>query len=363
MKQPEIIIHIGMHKTGTTSIQRTFARHLNDFDFVYVKLENPNHSREIFTLFEEKNHPSKNGIENQKVEEINRKTKNRLIENFQIHPNKKYIISGESIRSMSPHALINFKSFLDQFFKKITIVAYIRPPKAYMESAFQQVIKGGTNNFDIDKVYPNYRKFKQFFNIFGEDNIRLWKFDVKHFPDNDVVLDFCQRLGIKTIPENIIKDNESISKEALSLLYIYRKFGPGYGNTPTSKKENDHLIQVLSQINGHKVRFGPKLINPILNKYKKDIEWMESILGESLSEDIQPSKYNIEEEKDLLSVSTESLIKLKEIIDEYGFVKNMQPDSMQEIADNVHVLRTQSIKKPLSNFKQILSFLNLKKRF
>ena len=139
MKQPEIIIHIGMHKTGTTSIQRTFARHLNDFDFVYVKLENPNHSREIFTLFEEKNHPSKNDIENQEVTKVNKQTKNRLIENFQKYTNKKFIISGESIRGMSPNALMEFKLFLSQYFHKISIVAYIRTPKDYMESAFNRL--------------------------------------------------------------------------------------------------------------------------------------------------------------------------------------------------------------------------------
>ncbi len=45
-----------MHKIGTTSIQKTLDTHLNDSRFIYVKLSNSNHSKEIFMLFE-KNHP------------------------------------------------------------------------------------------------------------------------------------------------------------------------------------------------------------------------------------------------------------------------------------------------------------------
>jgi len=340
MKQPEIIVHVGMHKTGTTSIQRTLDKHLNDPHFVYVKLANPNHSRQIFTLFEERNHPSVNVIGDQEVEEANNQTRNRLIESFQAHNNKKYIISGESIRGMSKDSLVNFKSFLSQYFQKITIVAYIRSPKAYMESAFQQIIKDGTNHFDIDRIYPNYQKFQQFFDVFGQENVKLWKFDPKHFPNNNVVLDFSQRLGMQIDPKKVINENESISKEALSLLYIYRKFGPGYGNNSTAGNENHRLIQALSHIQGHKVRFGPKLIKPILNKHKKDIDWMENILGESLNEHIVLSKHNIREEKDLLAVSKESISKLKALIEKNNLTKNIQADTSEEIADLIQVLRT-----------------------
>lgn len=340
MKHPEIIVHVGMHKTGTTSIQRTLDKNLNDPGFIYVKLSNPNHSRQIFTLFEAKNHPSINEIRNQEVEKANRQTQNQLIENFQAHRNKKYIISGESIRTMSPSALQNFKSFLEQYFYKITIIAYIRSPKAYMESALQQIIKDGTDHFDIHRTYPNYQKFKQFFDIFGEENVQLWKFDPKNFCNNDVVLDFCQRLSIQIDPKNIIHDNESISKEALSLLYIYRKFGSGYGKTLTAAQENHRLIQVLSQIKGHKVQFGPRLIKPILHKHRKDIAWMESILGESLAENIALSKNNIREEKDLLSVSDENIHKLKRLINKDDLTKNMQVDTVEKIADLIQLLRT-----------------------
>jgi len=350
MKIDEIIIHVGMHKTGTTSIQRTLNKHLEDSRFIYVKLAVPNHSRQIFTLFEEKNHPSINKIKNQEIEKVNIKTKNRLIENFKKSKDKKYIISGESIRGMSLNALINFKSFLKQYFHKITVVAYIRPPKAYMESAFQQIIKDGTTNFNIETVYPNYRKFKYFFKVFGKENVKLWKFDPEHFPNNSVVLDFCQRLGIDMKLKHIITHNESLSKEALSLLYIYRKFGPTYKKNPISRAENRHLIERLSNIKGHKVKFGPKLIKPILNKYKKDIEWMESILDRPLKEHISLSKYNIREEKDLLSVSNESIDKLIELIGKDELTKDMKVSTLEDIAALVHLLHTPIDKQTIMQY-------------
>ncbi len=341
MKHPEIIVHVGMHKTGTTSIQKTLNQYLNDPNFIYVKLNNPNHSKEIFTLFEKKYHPGMKSISGKNLNKENKNTKRKLIESFQKHTAKKYIISGEAIRGMSPPALIRFKYFLEQYFYKITIVAYIRPPKAYMESASQQVIKNGIKDLDIDKLYPQYCKFKKFFKIFGEENIKLWKFDPKDLLHHDVVLDFCQRLNMQIYPKNIVKDNESISKEALSLLYIYKKkYGTDYMKDITNRKKNHLFIQALSHITGPKVKFGPKLINPILKRHSKDIEWMENILNESLKEDITHSKDNIQEEKDFLIVSKESISRLIEIIEKDNLTKKIPTHTTRDIADLVHILYT-----------------------
>ena len=52
MRKKEIIIHIGMHKTGSSSIQQTLHKYMNDKRFTYVDLGHANHSRQISSLFE-----------------------------------------------------------------------------------------------------------------------------------------------------------------------------------------------------------------------------------------------------------------------------------------------------------------------
>lgn len=343
MKLEEIIIHIGMHKTGTTSIQRTLNKNLNNSSFAYIKLQNPNHSKEIFTLFEEKNHPSRDSIHNTEIEKNNALTEKKLIDNFNQNIDKKIIISGESIRGISQSGLINFKIFLEKYFKKITIVAYIRSPKGYMESALQQIIKNGTSSFnlntDLERIYPNYRKFNHFFKVFGRKNVKLWKFDPKIFPHGNVVLDFCQRLGIDMDIKDVINDNESISKEALSLLYIYRKFGPGYGIGPNAMQENHKLIKILSSINGHKVKLSPNIVNNILTKHQNDIKWIEDILGTSFIEKSQYPNDFIDSEEDFLNIDSSTINKLKDILQDEVSANEFKTQSPEDIAKLIHILR------------------------
>ena len=69
------------------------------------------------------------------------------------------IISGESISSLSKPGVERIKRFLEEYFQKITVVAYVRPPFSLMESSFQQRVKGGSaKNFNVQKMYPRYGK-------------------------------------------------------------------------------------------------------------------------------------------------------------------------------------------------------------
>jgi hypothetical protein len=46
-----VIVHIGMHKTGSSSIQHTLYQRLADASFEYADLGCANHSEQIHSLF------------------------------------------------------------------------------------------------------------------------------------------------------------------------------------------------------------------------------------------------------------------------------------------------------------------------
>jgi hypothetical protein len=71
--------------------------------------------------------------------------------------------------------------------------------------------------------------FEKFDDVLGRENVRLWKFDPPSFPNGCVVQDFCTRLGIALPRERVIRVNASISREAVQLLYTYRKLGRNFG--------------------------------------------------------------------------------------------------------------------------------------
>ena len=343
MKEHECIVHIGMHKTGSSSIQQSLHHNLKNENFCYVNLISPNHSGKIFSLFAEGRigySQKKRNSTQKEIDTINSKTKYLLIKNINTNNKSTKIISGEDIVRFTKYELEAFREFLYIYFDKVTIVSYIRTPMSYMESAFQQQIKGGMKIFNMERCYPNYRKrFEKFDLVFGYENVKLWKYDSKKFPDGNVVMDFSNRLNLNMKKEETMRVNEALSKEALSLLYIYRKYGPGYGIGHSVIRENKSLIDAIKNLGTTKIKFSPSLFESILERNREDILWMEERLGESLSESRQIGSNDIERENDLLTVDKTIIEELRDMLDSHYLPENNNGESLEEIADLIHFLR------------------------
>lgn len=340
-----------MPKTGSTSIQRTLHKNLNDPDYTYAELGNKNHGKLIASLFLKKGkiYPAyrKEGYSYEEIEKLNKGTKKRLIRSIKSGGADNMIISGEGLAAaLSFEELMEMKKFLYKFFLNITIVAYVRPPGAFASSHLQQKVKGGLYNFDLKGIYPHYRKkLEKYDSVFGKENVHIWKFDPELFFGGDVVLDFCHRLNIKMDPSCIERENESITKEALSLLYIYRKFGSGYGTGRKSRYENAKLIQKLRIIGNTKIRLTADIIKSIKEIHADDIQWIEERMKMSFDETIKGEKGNIASESDMLQPELSTVQALYELLDDNFLPSGNKGKTLEEIADLVHALRLQESSK------------------
>ena len=97
-----LFLHIGMHKTGTTSIQNTLAKYLNTGPFVYADMSPyDNHSVAVYTLFSERPlmHPIHQRRKTAASELLKEKDalEQRLVNHFADHPSADFIISGDGI--------------------------------------------------------------------------------------------------------------------------------------------------------------------------------------------------------------------------------------------------------------------------
>jgi len=364
MKKERLIIHIGMHKTGSSSIQRSLDTQRVGNNYKYCKLRAFNHSVEIYTLFSKALHPIhiKQGINTRKeLLHINHKTEKLLIGNILNYNRENLIISGEDVSSMNMDSLNRMRDFFDRYFKEILIVAYIRSPKSYIESAFQQLVRGGMGSFNLENSYPNYKdRFEKFDLIFGKESVKLWKFEHKAFKNQDVVEDFCYRLNIDINKKNIYRINESISQEALSILYLLRK----YSNESIRDIKKFHIdlkkVEILSKIEGKKLKFSNALLKPILDKNKDDIKWIESRLQEPLRDDIkEDSKDSIGSEDDLLKIDEESIYKLYKIV---GYDKKPKLDlnNKEELANHLNTILNEMASIELENQRQMRMAQKLK---
>lgn len=343
--KPHCILHIGMHKTGSSSIQATLCKQPVSANFEFVNITGDgNSSGPLYYLFLENpelcSSNKRRGFSAEKVLETNQENLNKLKNILKATQANTVVISAEQITVLSEQSLYRLKNLILEYCRSIQIIGYVRPCIAYMQSALQQMVKEGESNFDLNNTYPFYRnKFEKFDNVFGKDQVLLIKYEASTLLDNDVVSDFCRRIGIVVDSEAIVRKNETLSLEALSLLYTYRRLGSGYGVGVNAIKENRLLVQSLSNIGHKKISFSSNLTQSILEKYHADIQWMETRLGCFLTEVLAPDTADsISSLGDFVILSTQYSNELKQLL----FSKIQQDVATpQKIADWVHLLRMQ----------------------
>lgn len=302
------IVHFGMPKTGSSSIQSSlYSAPAELLPFTYIHLGKPNLSEFVQAIWEDD--PAAFHI-NRKLglsrEESLAKRDATLeqLSQFVRQIRGDGLISAETLTLLTHGGLAAFGDWLRMHAEEVLAVGYIRSPKSFMESAFQQLVKGGRiRSFEPEKFFPIYRdRFEKFESVFGADNVRYWKFEPANFPGNDVVRDFCNRLGFDLNEKYIQRTNEGLSLNATRLLYIYRKHGPGYGVGGAVIKENIKLMLALANLQGDKVRFAPQIVAPLLDRYQDDVRWMEERLAGPFGDFMQESDIDISDEADLLRV-------------------------------------------------------------
>lgn len=331
------ILHIGMNKAGSSAIQEYLYQNDLGSSFYYTDLGSANHSSMILSLFshnpESKHDYIKRDLDKKEIEVINANIKERLIKEFGRSAADNYIISGEGILHLKEEELKDLKSFLENYFSKVTVVAYIREPWSFIESLYQQCLKGGlVDHFDVTSMYPRYRRtFAKFYTVFGDQNVNLWQYDKNRFMNRNIVNDFCSRLGMECKTLKTEKVNQSLSMEATALLYLNRRVFP-YGTGMKAVEQNNKMIDRLSTVGDGKFEIHHTVIGPILQKHNKDIEWIEQKLGEGLRIKTGSLSSAVISGEDLYSIARSSVHKIcdrsrgqtDEILDEQIIAKRVE---------------------------------------
>ncbi len=274
------ILHIGMPKTGTSSIQNTFAaakvNGLRYFDW-YM----PNHGSLVAAI----NHdPSLPFVAKRSAEELDSfvgKYRARFEQGLSESDTGTFLVSAERLYTLTMEQAQQIKAFFSQYTNDFQIIVYVREPTSYMASAFQQNVKTGLDRFDIVRSVPLYRPAISIYDkLFGRKNVEIRLFDRASLYQGDVVLDFAKAIGFPLDPSDVQKDNESLSAEAVALLFADRRLGPGFNRMgPENNAENRRFIERLSTIQGRKFILDPEKTTALLANRAADIEWVQSRMG------------------------------------------------------------------------------------
>ena len=338
------ILHIGMHKTGSTSIQHSLHG-FSDERFLYARLgDDPNHSLAMHSLFAphpERHHLHKrDGTDAAAVSEYVAKVRADLDQAVLDAGSRTLIISGEDVSALPRDSLVRLRDDFQKRFDDVTIVGYVRAPTGLMTSSFQhRVSTGSLDQLELDRQYRSYKgTFGIFDEVFGRDRVNLWKFDIASFPEGCAVRDFCARLDIHLPPEKVVRLNESLPRHVVALLYTYYKSNLN-GTSFMTGPERKNLLDCLVPISNDPFRISADVIKPILEKYGTDITWMEARLGQSLHENIgDHCAGDVRAEGDLLQPDPDVIRELLALLGERA-PEGVKGESPEEVARLIHALR------------------------
>lgn len=273
----EVILHIGLHKTGSTSIQKALKGYNKD-GVKTIGFEEENHSAPMYTIFSENRyeyHIWKRAAQNKNQINEHRQTYLKILTNHVCDKSKeKLIISGEDMSILSAEEKHKLIKFFIKFDISVKVIAYVRSPLDWATSVYQQIAQGGELR---EKIATNYEyALKPFLELLGKDNIHVFSFNDVQKNYHSIVNHFSNVLKIK-LPD-VNRQNESLTVFQLALIYslysIKLQTNEDYHRYITRAKIVDVIREYRCEGLASK-KIDKKYFVPLLDDMiKKDEEWL-----------------------------------------------------------------------------------------
>jgi len=255
MKNRKIYIHIGTHKTGTTTIQNVLESNRDSLKKDRIIFLGK--YRKLFTEFSEGNKYND--------EAYLLKVRNELNKDLDLYENEtnyNFIISNEKLSGDKNSGYLNsnelaksLKTITERLNLDVTIIVFIRRQDAFIESLYtQRIYNGETFTFDeyLSRLNQNWFRWDKLLDSFayhfGHNNILCGIYDKHYLPNqNSLVNQFGSFINSKFLKfyTSSPDDNSGYSQSALQYLNM---ISPHLDND-----QNRMLKKILKRTNPKKI--------------------------------------------------------------------------------------------------------------
>ena len=298
------IIHIGTHKTGTTTIQRFLGVNRNSLIMrgLYIPSSVTETQAQHLELHAATGFPNILNVPDFVTNNICAGTFHK--NEFSLEDQEKYwgkyrheietncqkdisvFFSNENLIFLVEDEISRLQKLMASLFDDVTIVLYLRRQPEYLVSLYSTHVRGGLtlgfndylNQFE-KSPFLAYHKIVKRWSFFGKDKLKIRIFDKQEFHNNDLLSDFAHTIGIDTtglIPvQNEFPSMGSAETEFLRLLnyHISTYFDP-----LTYNPDYLSLRATIAAISGVKSKQGYYLTRSevlhILEKFREENAWI-----------------------------------------------------------------------------------------
>lgn len=276
----EVILHIGLHKTGSTSIQ-TALKGYNKNGVKSIAFKEANHSIPMFTIFSnnrykyhiwKKQELSKDDIDkkrNEYLDILKKELRNEKV--------KTLIISGEDLSSFNDHEVKVLSEFLNAEQVSTTIVCYVRHPLSWAASAVQELAKNGNSFPNLDNFFKV--RLGKYIEFFGKKNMKVFDYQKSSTKEKSVVKHFSKILSIDL--KDPPRANESLSALQFSLIRNLNKLNLQKTRHRARDLILSHIMRIESTATSqHSKKVNEQyFVNLITKSSIEDCNWLNKEFG------------------------------------------------------------------------------------
>ncbi len=296
------ILHIGLPKTGTTTIQNAFHHCRNallaEDGILYPSLE-ANHTTPLCTMFldDPTAHITNKLAGLTSPEDVARKVKG-YFEAFESEILSRdwrtLLFSAEGLSNLSAGEVRKLKTWVSRFTPAWRVIAWVRHPVDMTRSVMQQLVKGGYTLDEMTEkpVLPNFRgKLNNWLGAFGRENIEIVPFESAVAGPGGIAGAFARSVGIEggmadAIVQAAGRENLSMSHEAVHLLSSLNRQRPLLAGGGIAPQRTGNELHIIQKIPGRRFELDPATARRIKAESRPDVEWLNATFGLSLYGDI-----------------------------------------------------------------------------
>ena len=292
-----VVLHIGMHKTGSSSIQTALDGYRGGgFEYAPLPPISPayddasNHSFQIRVAFVGSFQKLGNflgeSVDEAAFQAMRAQCREALAACLGRSKAGTLIISAEEITRFDRDEMQAMGDFFRAHGLKTTVYAYVRNPYDYVNSATQEIVKSGHAG---DNLHPlSYRdNFAAAEAVFGAENVVYRLYRRESLVEGDSVADFCAWIGLnrrapsalfswrglkKSLLRRTVEVNVSLSTDAVRCIYALNRHGKIHFGNPLLGHSRLALQKRLAQLLPGRFELPLDLIEQELDA--ADMAWM-----------------------------------------------------------------------------------------
>jgi hypothetical protein len=237
----DIVLHIGMGKTGTSSIQfflRDNRERLSELGLLYPKSPGGgrHHQLGLFLKPEEELSTSPEWARQKQPDaaSFRKAFRRRLFSEIEKSGLSRVLLSDEILFGSSEPTLRRLRRFTDRIAKSTRVVTYLRRQDDHMVSRYQQLVKVGWilrlrdwAQEDMSDLYDYYARLRRHEQLLAPNDLVVRRYERDSFVNGSLYQDFLDAAGVDVSADDLEQGpnrNQSLDAESVEFLRLFNLY-------------------------------------------------------------------------------------------------------------------------------------------